>query len=189
MRIVGFSVFILVLVTGRGLAQKTEVSYDDSADFSQYKTYDWVPYEKIPIVLPGDAKQGDPKILDAQIRAAVEKWLQKRRYRKDTAKPDLLVAYLGVGRLKTEITQFDSGPSVPNLPYGHWEPSVTHPMNDIHVRREGTLTLDLVDAETNKLVWRSWATETFDKPLRKPKDARKKIEKVVKKMLKKFPPK
>jgi hypothetical protein len=50
----------------------------------------------------------------------------------------------------------------------------------------GTLLVDLVDAKSNELVWRGLATKTLNK---RPKNVRPLIDKAVKKMVKRFPPK
>lgn len=54
-----------------------------------------------------------------------------------------------------------------------------------NLQKKGTLTIEIVDRATNKIVWRASASDTVSKV----KDIPKKIAKAIKKMFKKFPPK
>ncbi len=173
---------LMLLTSGLGLAQVT-FDYDESAPFSGYKTYSWTS-EGVAI-LPVDPEQPlvDLEALDKRIRALVEEELTKKGYRKvSEAEPDFRINYLGVGRLKLDVSTWDTGTSG-TAPYGHWRP-FANPYNDSRVRREGTLTLDVVDAKNGKLVWRGISKNTY----KGPKDV-KKVDKALKKLLKKFPPK
>jgi len=123
--------------------------------------------------------------LDKQIREGIDKELVKRGFQKTTSgEPDFLVSYLAVGELDLDVQEYDSGTAPPDVPYGHWRPFY-QTGNDVTLIRKGTLSIDVIDPEPNRLIWRGKATETFDKP----KDLEKKLNKIVKKILKKFPPK
>ena len=169
------------------LAQDVIHDYDHSVDFSQYKTFDWVENEQIPIVSdnPSLAEQFDLKEEDRKIRAQIEGHLEKKGYQKITeGEPDFLVSYYAVGRTDMDLSQRDSGAQPANVPYGHWRPFYTT-SQDYRLKRKGTFTVDLVDRASNQLVWRGSATETYSKPEEGPKKAKKAIDK----MFKKFPPK
>ncbi len=60
------------------LAQDVIHDYDHSVDFSQYKTFDWVENEQIPIVSdnPSLALQFDLEEEDRKIRAQIEGQLE-----------------------------------------------------------------------------------------------------------------
>ena len=173
---------LMLLTSGLGLAQVT-FDYDKSAPFSSYKTYSWTA-EGVAI-LPVDPSRPlvDLEALDQRIRTLVEEELKKKGYRKlSEGEPDFRINYLGVARLDLDVSTWDTGTSG-TAPYGHWRP-FANPCNDSRVRREGTLTLDVVDVKTGKLVWRGISKNTYNKA----KDV-KKVDKALKKLLKKFPPK
>ncbi|MCZ6878814.1 MAG: DUF4136 domain-containing protein [Acidobacteria bacterium] len=169
------------------LAQDVIHDYDHSVDFSQYKTFDWVENEQIPIVSdnPSLTLQFDLEEEDRKIRAQIEGHLQKKGYQKITdGEPDFLVSYYAVGRTDMQSSQRDSAALPANVPYGHWRPFYTA-SQDYRLQRKGTLTVDLVDRATSQLMWRGSATQTYSKPEDGPKRAKKAIDK----MFKKFPPK
>jgi len=179
--------FIWTVVTLSVLAQDVIHDYDHSVDFSQYKTFDWVDNETIPIVSdnPLLTEQFDLEEEDRKIRAQIEGQLEKKGFRKiSDGEPDFLVSYYAVGRTDLQSSQRDSAALPANVPYGHWRPFYTS-SQDYRLKRKGTLTVDLVDRATNQLMWRGSATDTYSKPEDGPKRAKKSIDK----MFKKFPPK
>ncbi len=178
---------IWTVVTLSVLAQDVIHDYDHSVDFSQYKTFDWVNNETIPIVSdnPSLSEQIDLEEEDRKIRAQIEGQLEKKGFQKITGvEPDFLVSYYAVGRTDLQSSQRDSGALPANVPYGHWRPFY-NASQDYRLKRKGTLTVDLVDRATNQLMWRGSATETYSKP----EDGPKKAKKAIDKMFKKFPPK
>ncbi len=178
---------IWTVVTLSLLAQDVIHDYDHSVDFSQYKTFDWVKDETIPILSDNQAiaLQFDLEEEDRKIRAQIEGQLEKKGFQKTTdGEPDFLVSYFAVGRTDLKLSQRDSGSQPANLPYGHWRPFY-NVSQDYRLKRKGTLTVDLVDRATNQLMWRGSATATYSKP----KDGPKKAKKAIDKMFKKFPPK
>ena len=184
-RIAGVTLFLLCgfsVVYG----QQVIIDFDRKHDFKPLKTYDWLVQEKLPIfqAMP-DAQEVDIEELDKQIREGIDKELGKRGFQRTTSgEPDFLVSYLAVGELDLDVQEYDSGTNPPDVPYGHWRPFY-QTGNDVTLIRKGTLSIDVIDPEPNRLIWRGKATETFDKP----KDLEKKLNKIVKKILKKFPPK
>ena len=176
----------LVLFPGSLAAQKIKLDYDRSTDFSKYKTFAWIPEDSLPILRAGPQMDGPgDQEIDEMIRAAVEKRLgDKKLQKQDKESADLLLTYVAVGRLKLESAEVNPGAGAwPGANYGHWRP-FAEGVADSYMTREGTLTLDLVDAKTNQLVWRGSSSDT----VKKGKEIKKKIDKSVKKLLKKFPP-
>ncbi len=178
---------IWMITTLSVLAQDVIHDYDHSVDFSQYKTFDWVKNETIPIVSdnPSIAEQFDLEEEDRKIRAQIEGLLKKKGYQKATdGEPDFLVSYYAVGRTDLQSSQREAVSMPTSVPYGHWRPFYTS-SDDYRLNRKGTLTVDLVDRATDQLMWRGSATDTYSKP----EDGPKKAKKFIDKMFKKFPPK
>ena len=162
------------------------MDYDHSVDFSRYKTFAWIPEDSLPILRAGPRMDGPgDQEIDEMIRAAVEKRLGDKKFQKqDEESADLLLTYVAVGRLKLKSAEGNPHAGAwSGANYNHWRPFASG-VADSSMKREGTLTLELVDAKTNQLVWRGSSMDT----IRKGKEIEKKIDKNVKKLLKKFPP-
>ncbi len=56
-----------------------------------------------------------------------------------------------------------------------------------HEYLEGTLILDIIDAHSNEIIWRGWASKALDQDP-DPKNVRMYVNKAVEKILEKFPP-
>ena len=116
---------------------------------------------------------------------SIDKHLEKRGFQKvAVGEASFLVGYMAVGELDLTVQEYDTSGGGTDLPYGHWRPFY-QTSNDTTLMRKGTLTIDVVVPDPKKLVWRGKATDTFDKP----GDLEKKLDKIVKNILKKFPPK
>ncbi len=178
--------FFLLWGFSLAFGQQVIIDFDRKQDFKPFKTYDWLVQEKIPIfqAMP-DSPDVDIEQFDKQIREGIDKELGKKGFQRSiSGEPDFLVSYIAICELDLDVQEYDSGTNSPNVPYGHWRPFY-QTSNDVALVRNGTLSIDVIAPESNKLVWRGKATETFDKP----KDLEKKLNKIVKKILKKFPPK
>jgi hypothetical protein len=123
----------------------TSVDYDQSVDFSKYRTYGWLP-----------SRIGND-ILERRLTAAIDRELASRGLVRSDS-PDLLIAIHG--RLSKEIqyTAYDAGWGYGWRRWGARGPTT--------VRRQevpvGTLVVDLVDAGEKELVWRGSATSAID---------------------------
>ncbi len=172
-------------------AQKIEVHYDKSHDFSNYKTYGWAKLDKLPIIRVDEQAQGamSDEQLDRRLRSLVEAHLDKKKFQKeDGQNPDFLVSYLAVAQFDLTERGVDAGASGygSRLPSDHWRPFYDGPDSYSYgLIRKGTLAIDVIDRETGKLVWRGTAQGTFSKP----QEVAKKLDKIVGKIVKKFPPK
>jgi hypothetical protein len=129
------------------------------------------------------AELSDEK-LDEMIRATVDEQLKKRGFTLSNGdSADFLVTYFAVGELEVSGSFYDAAPSG-SLPYNHWRPFY-EPTSDVRMNAKGSLTIDIVDPQTSKLIWRGQATDT----IKSTKDTEKTVKKVSKKILSKFPPK
>lgn len=170
---------ILLLALGAcsgGMEIQTDV--DESADFSGYKTWDWVP---IPAEETGDPGVDDP-IVRARIRNAVEEELTKRGYLISADAPDFLVNYHTA--MKDELNSVEVQDYYDRQPYEEFSHDVTY----TYTWHKGTLILDFIDVGSDKLVWRGIAhaeVNLNDSPDKK----KERIAKAVERMLREFPPK
>jgi hypothetical protein len=186
-----FILFLLFPFTNL-FSQQIVRDYNHSVDFSSLKKYAWIEREEISIFnagVPENMRHGDYAEWDRKIHEAVDKELQKKKFQKVPAESaDFFVSYILVTKLDMDVQEYDSSVgSDPRVPYGHWRP-FHNTSNDVLMKREGTLTLDMVNPENNELIWRGRAVESV-KEKDSDKKAWKKIEGAIKKTLSKFPPK
>jgi hypothetical protein len=154
------------------VAAKVTVDFNKTVDFSTYKTYAWRP----------GTPAKDP-LMQKRIQKAVEAELAAKGLTKTEGPADLYVVTQASSKNEKQI-------DVNSLGYagyrwhgwGAWGPTTVN-MYEIPV---GTLIVDLLVGKSNELVWRGVATETLSD---NPQKIAKRINKVVAKMFKKFPPK
>ena len=149
-------------------AQKVTMEFDQSVDFSKYKTF---------AIRQGELNSKNPvlnsELVRKQIEADIERALQARGLAKASGRSDLNVRYHFGAARKTQVETYPAGwyglrTRVVRVPYS-----------------EGTLVIDLRDPSTRSLVWRSIASEEKS-------DAGKiegKLDDMVKKSFEKYPPK
>ena len=93
---------------------------------------------------------------------------------RELRKPHLLVIY--------QALAVDKQYTAPEYESGSFEQDASR-----HQFATGALIIDFVDADTNRLVWRGWATATVPKGREEPDPNR--IRDAVRKILAEFPPK
>ena len=101
-KIAQFSIAALLFTIGSiAFAQDVRYNFDKNTDFSQFKTYKWVPMK--------DAAKVDD-LLDKQIKDAIDAELAKKNLTKtDADSADLYIGYqVGIGTEK-QFTSYDTG--------------------------------------------------------------------------------
>jgi len=144
-----------------------KVDYEIGVDFENYKTYAWQPGEVA----------GNPQV-QQWILMAVERELAAAGLQKvDESRADLFVISQAGSTMDASasggyvrVDQFDIGV----LTQG------------IVVETHGYLAVDLIDAKSERGVWRGLASEVMGLPTQD--KLMKKVDKVTRKMFKKFPP-
>ncbi len=121
---------------------------DPSTDFGQYKT--WGFYSPIAM-----ESSGYSNWMTERIRADVRQQMDARGYRYAEADPDLLVNFQGAIKDKTQVWNDPMPTFGPYWGYRSAYIGVPGWYNQVDVEqyKEGTLTVDLVDARRNLMVW------------------------------------
>lgn len=147
-------------------ASTAHIEKDDNADFSRYKTFAWVDKD-------GEGRHDKNRsndIAEQKIKDAVSKELEKTAgWRESRTRPDILLSY-DVLVEKTIREQNDPVYSQPFSrvffnPRSRRYTTVYYPSQfmgyDRSARsaREGTVTITMVDARTDKTVWQGWTTD------------------------------
>jgi hypothetical protein len=168
-------------------APSAHIEKDDTTDFSRFKTFAWAEKD-------GKGKSNSPNSLAEQkIKQAVNQELEKTAGWKETKKdPDVLLSYdvLVERSVKNQADPVYSRPFTRTFynPYSRryinvWYPSqfMGYDNYDVPVR-EGTVTISMIDAGTDKTVWQGWSTAEVDSR----KMTTKEIQSSVKAIFRKF---
>jgi hypothetical protein len=153
--------------------------WDNEAAFPSYRTFAWVQQGTMPV---GDAQAALARnsLLDQRIKRAVNTQLEGKGMRLDEQNPDLLCAYHTGVQEKVNVT--DWGYRYGDAYWGYGGRNL-----DVTQYTEGTLIIDLIDANTTQLVWRASASKVIDDNV-SPEKAEYEINNIVKEMLKPYPP-
>lgn len=185
------ALFMLSLLTGCATIPDVQTDYDRSVNFMTYQTFDWYPTE----VPPGTAEPGDTPystLLDKRIKEAIASEMVKEGINPSTTNPGLLVAY----DVSIETAQAPDNNYVfpPGFGYGYsywygyrynYGYAGIPAFRSIREYRVGTLVIDLIDRNTNQLVWRGWSEAVIDPS--GPIESRE-INRIVANILSRFPP-
>ena len=164
------------------------IEKDDSADFSRYRSFAWIDKD-------GEGQQDQDKnndLTEQRIRAAVNTELVKAGWREAKNRPDVLLSYdvLVERSTKESTSPVYSRPfsRVVYNPYTRRYSTIYYPSQFVGYERderpvkEGTVTISMIDAKTDKTVWQGWTTdEVNSKNL-----TSKEIQNSVKSIFKKF---
>lgn len=154
-------VFLLASCTSTAHIEK-----DDTADFSRYKTFAWIEKDG-----QGNSdKIKNNNLTEQKIRQAVNAELEKTAgWREVKHKPDVLLSYdVLVERSSRETNSPVYSRPFTRLiynPYTRRYTTIYYPSQfvgyerDERPIREGTVTITMIDARTDKAVWQGWTTE------------------------------
>lgn len=155
--------------------------YDPAFSFASLRTFAWLPE---PDERVGDARVDE--LVRSRIRNAFETQLAAKGYRKADGTPDFYIVYYAVVTTKLQVdTMYDPGvwgPG-PRVGWRGWGGTYV----DVREYDEGTLILDVFDAEAYRLRWRGTATAVVDLES-EPQRKTERINEAVRLILEKFPP-
>lgn len=146
-------------------ASTAHIEKDDNADFSKYNSFAWVDKD-------GEGKSDRNKsndLTEQKIREAVNKELAKSGWKQTKSRPDVLLSY----DVLVERNTVESSNAVYSRPqsrvvfnpYTRRYSTIYYPSQfmgydrDERAIREGTVTISMIDAKTDKTVWQGWTTD------------------------------
>ena len=151
---------------------------EQGLDFSQYHTYGWGPADALPT---RDARlDGDPFFHD-HMQGAVDKSLQSRGLTLLTSSgpADLLLHYHASVTERLQANRLEQA-------YGACTPESCP--GGVTEYEAGTIVLDVVDARTNRVIWRAWAQEDLKRLIDDHDRMAKQIDAAVTRMMRRLPP-
>jgi Domain of unknown function (DUF4136) len=162
-------VLLLGLLSAHGaLAQKITMEFDQTVDFSKYKTFAIRERQ----LNSKNAALNSP-LVKKQIDADIERYFAAKGLTLVAGQSDLNVRYTFGSVRKAELEAYPAGW------YGRGTRYVRVPYS------EGTLVIDLRDPATRGLVWRAIASQDKSDPTK----IEGKLDDMVKKSVEKYPPK
>jgi len=155
----------IVAVLGIGLlagcASSAHIEKDETVNFSKYKSFTWLHGENGKLENQSD-------LVESKIRAAVTKEFEKIGWRESKNRPDVILDYdvLVERSSKNEKEPVYSQPfsRLVYNPYTRRYATIYYPSQFLgydsyeKVIKEGTITVTMIDAKTDKTVWQGWTT-------------------------------
>jgi hypothetical protein len=155
----GVAVAALMVI---GCSAPVHVEKDNSVDFSRYKSYAWVDRDE-------NRTNRSNQLMEQKFKSAVSEALDKQGWRMDTRRPDVLISYdvLVERSTKQQSEPVYSRPFTRSYynPYTRRYYNVYYPSEFMGYDnyetpiREGTVTITVTDANTDKVVWQGWTTD------------------------------
>jgi hypothetical protein len=142
-------------------------------DLRVYHSYAWAPSDRLST---GDPRLDNNPFFAERVQSDAEKHLAARGFEKKTDAPDLLVHYHASIRQRIDVNGIDRE-------RGYCSEDDCRP----YVYEAGTLLLDLVDARTQKIVWRGWAEDTVDGVIDNQELMEQQIDKAVGQIMERLP--
>ncbi|MGK2860950.1 MAG: DUF4136 domain-containing protein [Chitinophagaceae bacterium] len=159
----GSLAFVFLLAS---CASTAHIEKDDHTDFTRYKTFSWVEKQE------DEKKEKNKKndLAEQKIRDAVSKELERTAgWRESKNNPDVLLSYdvLVERSVKTQSEPVYSRSFTRTFynPYSRRFYNVYYPSRFVGYdnydtqTREGTITISMIDARSEKTVWQGWATD------------------------------
>ena len=158
-----FAAFGLLL---SGCAATAFIEKDESVDFNLFKTFTWLD--------ESDDSSGIKKnsLQESSLRQAVNAELAKANWREDKKNPDIILKHdvLVEKTIKeTSNPVYSQGftrrfynPYTRRFSFIYYPSQFIGYDNGQYESREGTLTITMIDAKTDKVVWQGWTTKVVD---------------------------
>ena len=177
-RLPGLITTVIATFALTGCATTLNVSshVERGVDFAQYRSYDWGPADALPT---GDPRLDRDPFFQDHLQGAVEKELATKGFGWSTpGMADLLIHYHAniSERIEVDLMDYERGYCVA----GGCSPPVVE-------YEAGTLVLDIVDARTNRLIWRGWAQGGVRGMLENQDTMARQIDEAVTRMFARFP--
>lgn len=175
-----FSAALMLLLWSCGPGLKVTTDYDKQADFKKYKTY--------ALYTPENINDAISQLNRDRVIAAIKAEMNKRGLTENTSSPELLVNPVAIFKDRASVSANSNyyGYGGVYRPY-YWGAAGTSSTTTYDVRhyKDGSLIIDVVDAESKKLVWQGIGNKEIDGPI---KDPDTKIPKAVEMIMASFPP-
>jgi hypothetical protein len=163
---------------GVACATTVDVAFDERADFSRYRTWDWLPRAARTVEAPLSEKLA----LDARLARLVERALRARGFERTDGRADFFVStYL---RVQRESVIVNETPAMQQLSSFHDSPSywIQATQSELRSYENGYLVIVVSGGRQQRLIWRGEFAGRFRE------DFSPHLEEAVWSLLERFPP-
>jgi len=171
---------LLVLAACAGVPTRSD--FDASATFSELRSFAWLEpsYETVEDPLL------DSQLLGAKVYRATVNALTARGYRQvETDQADFLVTYHTTSRERIRDSGVTVGFGISRGSYRRGGRHIFLGHNEWYESyQEGTLILDIIRADDNRLVWRGWMSDRVHRD----RFTDEGVERTVRQIIEAFPP-
>jgi hypothetical protein len=172
MKLSTFAICVAALSVSACSSKNVSIDFDDSYSFAGKSTYAWLERA------PERPESGDQ--VDRRVRRSVDTNLADRGFRLvPIEQAELIVAYQASAADQRVYDTYGYGT-------GRWT-GYEDTTTTERVYTEGSLTIDIFDADRKELIWRGNAVETID-PGASPDERDELVGKAVSDLFDKFPP-
>ena len=144
-----------------GCASSAHIEKDETVNFNKYKTFTWLHGENGKLENQSD-------LMESKIRAAVTREFEKIGWRESKNKPDVILDYDVLversSRQQSEPVYSQPYSRVIFNPYTRRYATIYYPSQFLgyesyqRMISEGTITVTMLDAKTDKTIWQGWTT-------------------------------
>lgn len=156
----------MIALAGCATGPKITADYDRSANFTAYRSFGF--YQPL-----GTDQAGYESLVTQTLKAAVRQEMEARGYTYAETGPDLLINFNGRLEQRTNISQTPAPSPVyygyRRGLYGGWGGYAYETRVDQYV--EGTLNIDMIDAQRKQLVWEGVAVGRVTKKVQEDRQA------------------
>lgn len=164
------------------------VQKDPSVSLSNYHTYMWVETK----ANDQDNSARPTAYIDMSMRDKVNKELEKKGWKEVSENPDVLISYDVLVERSVE-QRSDPVYTQPFTrlfysPFSRRWVTIYYPSNFVGYEtyqvpvKEGTITITMVDAKTDKVVWQGWKTEQLNYSTITDKEIAKSVSNILRKL-------
>ena len=167
-----------------GCASSAHIEKDETVNFSKYNSFNWLHGENGKLENQSD-------LVESKIRAAVTKEFEKIGWKESKNRPDVILDYdvLVERSSKNEKEPVYSQPysRLVYNPYTRRYATIYYPSQFLgyesyeKIIREGTITVTMIDAKTDKTVWQGWTTAEVNNRNLTNKEIQKAVANIFKK--------
>ncbi len=186
------TVTLLVVWVMVSCGRTAYVQKDADVDFSRIKTYSWVTTQANKETASVQSKNDD--LTNRKIRQAIDKNLVEKGWKEVKKNPDVYLVYdVMIEEENKKVTTPVYSQSFTRWFFNprnrRWVP-VFYPSQfmgydeDTEKVKEGTLTLTLMDADTDKTIWQGWTTSEMSGRKLTDKQIESKVKAIVAKLTK-----
>lgn len=155
-----------------GAATRVNASLERGMNFTQYKSYMWAADDRFNT---GDPRLDNNRFFQNRLRGRVDQVMRARGFEQTSAATaELVIHYHANITQQMDVNALDAK-------YGYCETCHSS------IYDAGTITLDMVDARSNTLVWRGWSEGSLD-GIDSQALIEARLDEAVTKILQKLPP-